>query len=306
MMVSSESEEDEDDELDQDMFGLDELKKVSEGVQQYRDQRARAMKEAQQRGPVKKTKRQRNAKDMRARLAPDLSPLHRTILGWDFFCKSEFPPDSEKDDYTLVSNVFRTPNIYQATFQPLLVLEAWQGFVKAREESNWKVFEIKVASRVTVDAFIEIGSMMSANSGRDLGLGEADIVLMSKGDSPWQDAQQPHCLARIVKVVRKKAVVEVTYRVNTTNPLLSSLTSNAIVKAVKVNSITPLEREYGALLGLQFYDLCEEIINAKPSPLLKYSNEQLAPIAQRYSLNAAQSKALRSAIDNDGFTLIQG
>ena len=307
IMVSSASESDEsEDELDRELFGIEKPTKASESVQQYQESKRLALSQAQARRPVKKVRQIRNARDMRARLAPDLSPLHRTILSWDFFHKNEFPPQSDRQNYTLVSSTFRTPNEYQATFQPLLLLEAWQGLVKAREETNWKAFDIKVASRMTVDAFIEVGSSMPLGSGRDLAIGEADIILMSKAHSPTEEPDQPHCLARVTKVARKKTGMEITYRLSTNSPLLSSLTPNSTVRGVKVDSITPLEREYGALLGLQYYDLCDEIIKAKPSPLLKYSDQQLAPITENYSLNLAQSKAVRSAMDNDAFTLIQG
>lgn len=306
MMVSSESEADEEEEeLDRELFGINKPSKPSEGVLAYQESKMRALKQAQQ-GPVKKLKQARNASDMRARLAPDLSPLHRTILSWDFFHNDIFPPNSDRDDYSLVTNTFRSSSEYQATFQPLLILEAWQSFVKSREETTWKTFEIKVVNRVTVDSFIEVISSMTIGEGRDLGLGEADIILMSKGRSPTQEPDQPHCLARVTKISRKKTGMEITYKVNPNNPLLSSLNPNATLKGVKVDSITPLEREYGALLGLQYYDLCDEIIKAKPSPILNYSEKQLTPIRDIYKLNIAQSKALKSAVDNDAFTLIQG
>jgi senataxin len=90
------------------------------------------------------------------------------------------------------------------------------------------------------------------------------------------------------------------------NPLSSSLAPNATIYGAKIQSLTPLEREYGALVGLQFYDLCDEIIRAKPSPLLKYTDKTLEPIISNYNVNRAQAKAVKSAIDNDAFTLIQG
>ena len=308
MMVSSESEDEgEDGMLDEELFGLASSSgQVSSGVQEYRNSKARALQQAQSRGPIKKVKQHRNAKDMRARLKPDLSALHQVILSWDFFYTGQLPPGSEKHNYSLVTNTFRTPNEYQATFQPLLVLEAWQGFLRAKEESNFKSFELKVASNVRVDHFIEIASSMPPETGRTIGFSEADIILLSKAGSPARDAEQPHALARVMKVVRKKAATEVTYRLNAGSPLRAALSPNSIIKAVKLTSIVPLEREYGALLGLQYYDLCDEIIRAKPSPLLTYTGDQLSRIAQSYSLNTAQSKALRSAVDNDGFTLIQG
>lgn len=59
-------------------------------------------------------------------------------------------------------------------------------------------------------------------------------------------------------------------------------------------------------MALPYYDLCDEIIKAKPSPLLDYTERELDPFIQTYEVNAAQAKAVKSALDNDAFTLIQG
>lgn len=253
--------------------------------------------------PVKKRRVQRSVKDMRARLAPDLSPLHKVILGWDYFHEGDFPPNS-KDNYGRVQNSFRTPNDYQATFRPLLTLEAWQGFVKAREENQAKPYEIRIVSRASVDAFQEVSSTMTHNENREISISEGDIVLLSRSDAP--SAREPHCLARVFRVQRKQAHIEVSYRVTPGTSLQSALVPQNAVYGTKIQSITPLEREYGALLGLQYYDLCDEIIRAKPSPLLTYKDSQIAPLEANYNLNRAQGKAVKSAIDNDAFTLIQG
>ena len=100
--------------------------------------------------------------------------------------------------------------------------------------------------------------------------------------------------------------MEITYRANVGNALVPSMVPNASLYGVKVSSITPLEREYGALLGLKYFDLCDEVIRAKPSPLLEYSERHLGPLVLNYKINIAQAKAVRSAVDNDAFTLIQG
>ena len=304
MMVSSGSESDSEDEIDQELFG--EASKAAKMPNDSRFYMPNTASRAQMRGPVKKTRQIRSAKDMRARLAPDLTTLHRTILGWDFFHNGDFPPGSARDDYSLVTNTFRTPLEYQSTFEPLLVLEAWQGFLKSREEGGFKTFGVKVANRMTVDAFLEISTSIPLLEGKELGISEADIVLMSKSQSPSADANQPHCLARVFKINRKKNVMEVAYRANIGNDLVASMVPNATIFAVKVASMTPLEREYGALLGLQYFDLCDEIVRAKPSPLLEYSDKQLAPLVANYNINLAQAKAVKSAVDNDAFTLIQG
>lgn len=306
MMVSSGSESDSDDEHDNEIFrGASRPSKVSDAVRDYQTMK---LKQAKDQGPIKKTRQVRSAKDMRARLSPDLTSLHKTILGWDFFHTGDFPPRSDREDYSLVSSTFRTPVDYQHTFEPLLILEAWQGFLKSKEEGNFKTFEIKIANRLTVDSFVELSTMMQTAQRRELGISEADVVLLSKAQSPTAEASQPHCFGRVSKISRKKnsADVDITYRVNVGNSLIAAMVPNAVMFAIKVSSLTTLEREYGALLGLQYFDLCDEVIKAKPSPLLKYSENQLSPLMANYNINSAQAKAVRSAIDNDAFTLIQG
>ena len=304
MMVSSDSGSDSEDDLDHELFGHGgKAPKVSAAVVDYHASR---LKQVREQGPVKKTRQVRSAKDMRARLAPDLTSLHRTILGWDFFHNGRFPQGSDRDDYSLVTNTFHNPIDYQTIFEPLLILEAWQGFLKSKEEGNFRSFAIKVANRMSVDSFIEISTSLPAGDSKEIGISEADIVLMSKGELPATQPNQPHCLARVFKITRKKTAMEIAYRVNSGNPLLASMVPNATLQGIKVSSITPLEREYGALQGLKYFDLCDEIIKAKPSPLLKYTEKQLGPLVANYKLNTAQARAIRSAVDNDAFTLIQG
>jgi len=310
MMVSSgeESSDDSDSEteLDQELFGPS-TKAPGIKIGLTEDQ-SRAMKKQQPRGPVKKARIVRSAKDMRARLAPDLSSLHKTLLSWDYFHEGPFPPGSGRRDYAGVVNTFRDATEYQRTFQSLLTLETWSGFLKAKEENTNKPFEIKVLNRSSVDAFVEVSTSMSlpkagVNNNR-FEVGEGDLVLMSKASE--SSASSPHCMARVHKIIRKKGNVEVLYRVIPGNPLASSLVPAAQVWGLLVMSTKPLEREYGALLGLQYYDLCDEVTRAKPSPLLNYTDEKLQPLERVYNVNKAQAKAIKSALDNDAFTLIQG
>ncbi|KAF9639571.1 hypothetical protein BFW01_g11377 [Lasiodiplodia theobromae] len=298
VMVSSDesSDDDDDDEIDEELFGPSAKEKKA----------PKAKLPLLPQGPVKKKRVQRSFKDMRARLAPDLSNLHKTILSWDYFHEGDFPPNSRTDIYTKVPNKFNTPYDYKNTFQPLLTLEAWQGFVKAREEGSFKAFELKVVTRSTVDQFIELSTNMSHVDNKETMISEGDICLLSKAPRPTSTPDAPNCLARVYRITRKKAHLEILYRLSNNSPLGQSLAANSMVYGAKIQSITPLEREYGALVGLQYYDLCDEICKAKPSPLLNYSDKQLEQYKETYSLNRAQAKAVRSAIDNDAFTLIQG
>lgn len=300
MMVSSESESDSDsstDELDKQLFG-------SKARLALPAVRAAAKVQT---GPVKKIKLQRSQKDIRARLAPDLSDLHKTILGWDFFADTDLPPSSEDRNYALVTDTFRTPEEYQRTFEPLLILESWQSFRTAREDGSFKPFELKVSNQVLVDNFVELNTTMSTADGKAIGIGPSDVVLLSKANKPSECSDQPHCLARVKQISYKKGEMEIIYRVNSAgNPLRPHLNQGSKIWGTHVLSLTPLEREYGALMALPYYDLCEEIVRAKPSPLLEYSLSQLSRIIDVYNINPAQAKAVKSALENDGFTLIQG
>ncbi|KAH9874965.1 hypothetical protein J1614_004453 [Plenodomus biglobosus] len=297
LMHSSDESEDSDGDIDEDLFGFKKAK-VKAGP------KTNIVNEIKVQMPVKKKRVQRSIKDMRARLAPDLGSLHRAILGWNYFHDGDFPPNSRPDMYSKVLSTFRTPNDYQSTFEPLLTLEAWQGFVKAREENQARPYEVRITSRASVDAFQEVGSTMTQKENQEVFISEGDIILLSQSKSP--SANEPTCLARVYKVKRKNQHIEVSYRVVPGNPLSAALQPNNTLLGTKLQSITPLEREYGALKGLQYYDLCDEIIHAKPSPLLTYKDSQIQPLINTYNVNNAQAKAIKSAIDNDAFTLIQG
>lgn len=298
MHSSDESEDDDEFDVDDELFGI--KKKPSNTLA-----RTNIVNElVKVPMPVKKRRVQRSAKDMRARLQPDLTPLWKTILGWDYYHDGVYPPKMSKDNFARVADTFRTSNDYQTTFGGLLTLEAWQGFVKAREENTAKPYQIRITQRSTVDAFMEIGSTMSMKEDMETSVTEGDIILLSKCDKP--SAQEPHCLARIHQKKRNKGHVEVLYRVMPSNPMGPALNPKNNIFGTKIQSIITIEREYGSLNGLQYYDLCDEIINAKPSPLLEYKDSQTDPLIQNYNLNKAQARAVKSAFDNDAFTLIQG
>jgi len=307
VMVSSDESSDDEGDLDSDLFG-DQPKTSKRKTAKMDLSGVVGMKPEQKQGPVRVQRQMRSHKDMRARLQPDLSPLHKTILSWDFFHRGDYPPNSNDWQYSRVSKEFRHVQDYRNTFQPLLQLEAWQSFVSAREESNdnTKSFEIKVGNRSSVDAFVEISTSISHAENREQQVMEGDIILFSTSSKPIKDADAPHCLSRVYKLNRKKGTIEVVYRVMPGNSLNNSLTPNSVIHGTKIQSITSLEREYSALSGLQYYDLCDEIIKARPSPLLNYTDKQLEPLMSNYTVNKAQAKAIKSALDNDAFTLIQG
>jgi len=281
----------------------DKAKKVSE-----RDKNLKRVQLQQPHGPVRKTKMIRSAHDLRARLVPNMDMLHLTILRWDIFHEGDKPPSDVS--FLDVSNTFRSPKEYYNTFYPLLIAEAWRSISTAKEEGNFKPFEIKVVNRLSVDKFFEVGTSMPIAENRDNNLAEGDIVLLSKSRAPLRDRMEALCLSRVYRITRKKDALEISYRISSQATgdaaLLSVLSPNRKIRGVKITSMTTIEREYAALNSLQFYDLCDEILSAKPSPLLSYPKQTFNQVKAIYGVNEGQAKAIWSARDNDAFTLIQG
>jgi senataxin len=307
IMVDSSEDEDEDEESDGDIQFASLIKSTSVGrhtMTEAERRRERALLD-KTRMPVKKVKQQRSAKDLRARLIPPMDTLHQAILDWDIFHEGNDPPNIvERKE---VSNTYQQATEYKQTFLPLLISEAWRSFVTSKDETTFKPFGIKVATRMNVDRFLELTGTMPITENKDRSLSEGDILLLSKSMNPLNDNEMPHCLARIWKITYKKDLIEVTYRLsNKSNPLSPTLAPNVSVYAVKITNMTTIEREYAALESLQYYDLIDEILQAQPSPILKYGDEAIQSVMSNYHLNPGQAKAILCANANDGFTLVQG
>ncbi|KAK7402855.1 DEAD-box type RNA helicase [Neonectria punicea] len=307
IMVNSsdeESDEDDDDESDVD----DELATLSTGGLKTLDdveQRRRAALRDKLRKPVKKIRQQRSVKEMRARLIPPMDRLHNTVLAWDIFHEGNDPPVGPAA--SAVATKYSDPKSYQETFFPLLASEAWRSFVTAKDELTSQPFGMKIASRASVDSYLEVTFTMPVIQNKDRRVMEGDILLVSEAENPLTDKTARHCLARVHRTTYKKDLIEITYRVaSRSNPLSQALTPSATVYGVKITNMTTIEREYAALESLQYYDLMDEILKAEPSPIIRYGEEKISTYMDNYSLNRGQAMAVLGAHDNDGFTLIQG
>lgn len=65
-------------------------------------------------------------------------------------------------------------------------------------------------------------------------------------------------------------------------------------------------REYGALKGLPYYDLVEEILVARPSMPIQPTKYEIEFTMDAYAVNEPQATAIVGACNNEGFSLIQG
>ncbi|KAF8540202.1 SEN1 N terminal-domain-containing protein [Trichophaea hybrida] len=250
----------------------------------------------------------RRVKDTRARVAPDMSGLYKQIFQWDFFHDDAFPPGLSSSNYTHVAKSFSSFGAYLKTFEPLLLLEAWQSFLKCKEEAMPSgCLEIKIATRMRSDHFVELETTIDNIPDRNRWY-EADVVLLSSSKDPLRNTGEPHCIARVHTVNRKfTGKCEVSLRCDPGPAMLQNhMRTNGTLYGIKIMNLTPLEREYASLICMQYYDLREEILTAKPSPLVEPTEAQVTKTKDLYNVNEPQAKAIIAAVSSTGFTLIQG
>ncbi|RDA87378.1 hypothetical protein CP532_6981 [Ophiocordyceps camponoti-leonardi (nom. inval.)] len=300
-----------DEESDADSDGTDaggQLVALGAGGQKAKDEEAARLQQAlrdQLRRPVKKDRLVRSVNQMKARLAPRLDELHTTILMWNPFHEGNDPPGLPPA--SRVATQYSDPRSYRSTFFPLLVSEGWRSFVTSMNELTSQPFAMKIASRATVDSFLEVTFTMPMAPNKERVVSEGDIILVSQAQNPLVRKEARHCLARIHRITYKKGILEVTYRVaSRSNALTPLLVPGSDLHGIKITNMTTIEREFGALESLQHYDLMHEILKGEPSPILRYAEEKITDAMQNWSLNRGQALAVLGANDNDGFTLIQG
>ncbi|UKZ61054.1 uncharacterized protein TrAtP1_002327 [Trichoderma atroviride] len=68
----------------------------------------------------------------------------------------------------------------EETFFPLLASEAWRSFVTSKDEVTAQPFGMKIASRASVDSYLEVTFTMPILQSRERGVFEGDILLVSE------------------------------------------------------------------------------------------------------------------------------
>lgn len=258
---------------------------------------------------------------MRLRLNVDMSSLYKTILSWSYNNDKELPSDYEKYQYQPVKDVFDSVEDYQKSFEPLLLLECWQSIQRAKQIEQETPFRMTIGSRSATDSFFDIYASVKKSIVNDLRLfGDNDLlVLMLIDNLPNEDdgvgipkrlvnSCKLNCFAKVREIKNTVGnLADITLRVSSTNEMVHRISASMEIVGLKVNTMTTLEREYSSLKGLQYYDLHEEIIKAKPAELENLDNSKIERIKRVYDVNDSQAKAIQGTVKSeDGFALIQG
>ncbi|PWN18846.1 hypothetical protein BCV69DRAFT_314405 [Microstroma glucosiphilum] len=253
------------------------------------------------------------------RTPPDLQALHLAILSWDWYHVSDVPPAAPGTagiDHRPVPDKFANANEYAAVFGPLLMLEAWAQMQSAKDDFSRGVipmYTCEVASRVSVDAFIDVGLTMSNTTPRSFRLGDADIVVLRQRhdaiEAGQQSGQDRVVLAKVEQFKNHPQGSQVTLRCaldNDKQGVASRLVNRSVWEVGSLFNLSTLHREFAALLTARYYDLVRDILQAKTTPRRRATPSEMRMMKDSYGVNEPQAEAILGALHSDGFTLVQG
>ncbi|KAF9936736.1 DEAD-box type RNA helicase [Mortierella alpina] len=262
------------------------------------------------------TRRQKAIDDAQRqfRLTPNLAALHAQILKWDVSSSGDRPPNGK--EYAAIPSKFNSVNEYIRAFEPLLVLECWQQLMGAREEANQSSDSVMASfvNRVSIDSYQDMHMKIPLDKASSIMV--EDVVVISDPNvkdifTATGNAMRPKpFFAKVMSITRAKGQCEVVFRtylkIEEGSPLLAMRpqTSWSILKMI---NLTTTHREYAALIAMQYYELCHDILDPPNMPPPKISLANVQKVMDIYKVNTPQAQAIVGAIERPkGFTLIQG
>lgn len=309
--VDSESSDDEEDVDTSDLF-LD-SKKKSKIIEL--DMKGRPITKV---AVAKKVDQQRREEErMRMRLNVNLKPLYTTVLKWNYNSNSEFPTE-DRDIYSPIKDSYSDVKDYVSQIEPLLMLECWQGIQSSRTTGQEVPFELLVGSRTTVDGFFDVYVSIKKSELSARKIGETDLLVLGyvadKGfNSPNEISSylkkpgSQTCFGKVREIKYANAdFCDITVRVYPQGSMMGLLTPKTLIVAMKVMQMITVEREYSSLKGLQYYDLCDEILSAKPAKPVQILEKEALNLCSQLNVNISQAKAIIGSHHSEGFSLIQG
>ncbi|ORZ10330.1 AAA domain-domain-containing protein [Lobosporangium transversale] len=248
------------------------------------------------------------------RLMPNLAALHAQILKWEVSATGNRPPDGK--EYAIVPSTFDSVNDYVKAFEPLLVLECWQQLMSAREEVNQSSDSVMASfvNRVSVDNFQDTHMKIPLDKASSLMV--EDIVVIADPNikdvfTAIGNVKRPKpFFAKVQAITKAKGACEVIFRtclkIEETSPLMF-MRPQTTWSVLKMLNLTPTHREYSALAGLRYYELCDDILRPPNASSDKPSINNVQKVMDTYKVNTPQAQAIVAAIEKPkGFTLIQG
>lgn len=254
---------------------------------------------------------------MRMRLTVNLKPLYSTILRWLYNNNEEFPSE-DRSIYKKKQSTYNDVKEYIRMMEPLLMLECWQGIQATRVTGQENAFELLVGSRTTCDGFFDVFASIKRSDLQDRKIGDTDLVVLGyAADQNFKHGNEiskylkasstTTCLAKVQDIkFANQDYSDITLRVYPQGSMVGHLTPKLVVVGMKVMPMVTIEREFSSLKGLQYYDLCGDILKAKPADSTPVSETAAQRLCQSFGVNTSQAKAILGSHHNEGFSLIQG
>ncbi|KAJ1655724.1 DEAD-box type RNA helicase [Dispira simplex] len=259
----------------------------------------------------------------------DVTRLHRVILHWSYNYTEpfpKFPPDMGiPTSCQSVQDKFSSAVEYARVFEPLLLMECWQGLQRAKEEVADVMGVVGVLLRLEAKGnqrriTLEV-SLADSKGWMDL-----DLLVMSNCRGPEDPVSRkstvntirlaqirPQFDTMFVKVhnlVYQKdhaEVTVVTWFNEHTGPILSRIFQGSQWCLWRLTSLTTVQREYLGLYNIGNYHLTEDILRAHVAPLPKINPVETKAYIKTYGVNPPQAEAIIAATQRTrGFSLIQG
>ncbi|KAJ7670210.1 SEN1 N terminal-domain-containing protein [Mycena rosella] len=250
-----------------------------------------------QKNPIQLRLEKRAAEAKRyQRLKPDLSSLYKTILSWTYHHDGPRPPGPELKLSHVPADRFVDYPHYRRVFEPLLLLECWAQITQSKEEVG-ESYRFKINARQFIDDWVDLDMAFAGSVKKDWRLTESDVVLLQGGEA-----------SILGKVESYKTPMNrpIETRIRCVTKFDPGLSLDSEWQLTQVFSLSTINREYSALLGLPYYDLCPSILKPALPPIPTLKAEVVKKIMDLHRVNEPQAIAISSCLDTNGFSLIQG
>ena len=139
------------------------------------------------RNPALDRLNQRTARDearrTALRLKPDITPLHRAMLSWNYDHDGPDPP-GEKPNLQPVPDSFRDEQHYRRVFEPLLLSECWAQIQSSKDSGREEQkYDCSIVTRqYSGDDWVDLDISITDSVQKDWMLTDADLVLLKHPD----------------------------------------------------------------------------------------------------------------------------
>ncbi|KAJ1033391.1 hypothetical protein NDA13_001382 [Ustilago tritici] len=249
------------------------------------------------------------------RSPPDFSALHRSILCWNYNHEGDRPPaqPGKEPAYRPIQPHFANANDYGLVLKPLLLLECWAQFRRAKEEAdtnNEPSIPLEVTRRSTVGMFVDVNFYILPDVlPPATNYYYAEIVRLKERTPAISGKEAKIILAKVQAFKRHPRGHQLTLRCcleDDRQGVSTALVKRSKWQVKKLFSLTTLDREYGALMVAPHLHLFSDVIKGRVAPKATLAAEEVRKAMQEYQVNEPQARAILGSLATEGFSPIQG